>query len=277
MNAELHVLHVVPPIPNPSALYPDYCVVGPEPVAHLHLEALQITRKWVEAISASAASRIIIRSGAFSEVTAEVVLELRAALVVVGEHTAATAKDVTGLWTTRSSRYSLTRTRGAAGVLAATDLMSPELPVIESSWRLSRNLESPLAFVHNIPPSVQKQREKEGNTTIRRYSRRTCQSTAQHRDTGRAHRGIRGERKRTPKTPLFPRQSNTTRMSSLSAPSFLAHAPWVVTPNMSSTRPTEAILVVPQKPPPRTRIAWMGIARVIRTIPSDFRNCLIRC
>jgi len=155
LDAELHVLRVLPDRGRSSALFSRRQSAESLASARLQVSVVRRTRRWCASVLSRPLSegRVRVRHGELGQVAATCISEIGAELVVMPARDGRDGALVTRI--AAAARVPVLVARRAAageGVVVATDLSDPRCPLLHRGVELAERLGAPVTFVHNVPP-----------------------------------------------------------------------------------------------------------------------------
>ena len=155
LDAELHVLRVLPEGGRSHVLFPHRQAADALATARLQVSLARRTRRWCASVLAQplSAGHVRVRHGELGRAVAASVDELAAELVVMPARDGRDGALVTRI-AAAAQVPELVARRAAAGegVVVATDLSDPAFPLMHRGVELAQRLGAPVTFVHNVPP-----------------------------------------------------------------------------------------------------------------------------
>lgn len=156
LEADLHVMRVLPERPRVNPLFPQHNLADAVGTVESTVRVDRSTRAWLRAClgrRTAAGVPTVIAHGAFVSRVVEHATALEAVLIVVPPRKARLGHLVTSLASAACVPVLVAReaTRGDT-IIAATDLESPEYPVLSRAARLGQRLDAPVVAVHNLTP-----------------------------------------------------------------------------------------------------------------------------
>ena len=156
LDAELHVVRVLPELSRVNALFPQNHVLDAVRTVELTLRANRSTREWLATClgdDEAAIERFSIVHGNFLERVAGRAAELDAVLIIVPPREGRMGKTVTSLASTSGVPVLVAReATHDETIVAATDLESDGYPVLRRAAELGQQLDAPVIAVHNVNP-----------------------------------------------------------------------------------------------------------------------------
>lgn len=153
LNADLHVLQVLPPEGTFAPVVADLDLVQTTRRVERCLEAARSTKLWCDDVLTEPLSpkRLRIRIGSFIEDSASRAVEVDAGLIVLAPSTGRLGTTATALAHAASCPVLVARTSvPEATLLAATDLEDEDYWVLRKAVELGERLKAPVVAVHNV-------------------------------------------------------------------------------------------------------------------------------
>jgi nucleotide-binding universal stress UspA family protein len=156
LGADLYVVRVMPELSKVNFLFPEENLPDAIHTVERTLRANWSTRMWLRETlgdDESSVKRFVIAHGDFVEQVAVQAAELGVVLIVVPPRNARMGRQVTSL--ARASNVPvlvMLKAVQSESIVAATDLGSPDYPVLRKAAELCRQLDAPLVAIHNINP-----------------------------------------------------------------------------------------------------------------------------
>lgn len=156
LDAELHVMRVLPEFARVNALFPQNNVLDAVRTVERTLQANRSTREWLASCLGdddAAVERFSIAHGNFVEHVAGQATELDAVLIIVPPCDWPMGHTVTSLAAAAAVPVLVAReaTRDET-IVAATDLESDGYPVLRLAAQLGQQLDAPVVALHNVNP-----------------------------------------------------------------------------------------------------------------------------
>lgn len=155
LEAEVHVVTVVPESGHVDPLFPQLHVLDAIRGVERARRAGQATRSWLDAVPDfdPAAVHVHVRTGSFVDEVAELARELDVERVIMPPLATPFGATVTAL--ARAAGVPVLVARAPTShetIVAATDLEDPSYPVIRAAVALAAGLETPIVALHNAVP-----------------------------------------------------------------------------------------------------------------------------
>lgn len=154
LDADLHVMRVLPELTRVSTLFPQNNLVDAVRTVERALHANRTTRAWLRScLGESNLARFTITHGGFVKQVVERAADLDAVLIVVPPREAQMGNTITSLACTSGVPVLVAReaTKDET-IVAATDLESDGYPVLRCAALLGQRLDAPVIAVHNVNP-----------------------------------------------------------------------------------------------------------------------------
>ncbi len=158
LDAELHVMRVLPELARVNALFPQNNVMDAVRTVERTLQANRSTREWLASCltlgdDEAAVERFSIAHGNFVEHVAGQAAELDAVLIIVPPREGRMGRTVTSLASTSGVPVLVAReATHDETIVAATDLESEGYPVLRRAAQLGQQLDAPVIALHNVNP-----------------------------------------------------------------------------------------------------------------------------
>jgi nucleotide-binding universal stress UspA family protein len=155
LDAELHVLRVLPGLTRLQALFSRNDVLSAARAVQRTLRANRITRSWLRVTLGSdeVIERLCIVHGDFVEQAAAYAAGVGAQMIILPPSPRRLGRTATSL--ARASRKPVLvarEHRGSSAILAATDLQTSGHPVLWKAAELGKRLRAKLVALHNVDP-----------------------------------------------------------------------------------------------------------------------------
>lgn len=156
LDADLHVLRVLPELTRVNTLFPQNNVMDAVRTVERTLQTNRATRAWLRSClheEESDVEHFAVAHGGFVEKVAEHAAELDALLIVVPPREGRMGRTITSLASTSGVPVLVARAATKdETIVAATDLESEGYPVLRRAAQLGQQLDAPVIAVHNVNP-----------------------------------------------------------------------------------------------------------------------------
>lgn len=155
LDAELHVLRVLPGLTRLQSLFSRHDVLSAARAVQRTLRANRITRSWLRVTLGSddVVERLCIAHGEFVEQAASYAASVEAQLIVLPPSPRRIGRTATSLARATQKPVLVARNhRGNPAILAATDLRTSGHPVLWKAAELGQRLRARLIALHNVDP-----------------------------------------------------------------------------------------------------------------------------